>query len=185
MQKYLLLHWRGWDENQNWFPWLKKELSDKWIETIVPNLPNTTIPEYEEQFKYIKKYKDELKEWDVIIWHSLGCKLAMHFIEEYKLKWLKVILVAPVYPWIAEDLWKNVFWEAYDGISKYFNKDVKFEKLWNRYIIFLSNNDFYIDKNKAKKYLDNLENVEFVEFNNMWHFNEWAWVYELKELLEY
>lgn len=181
MKKCLVLHWRWWNDNGDWFPWLKDELEKKNIETIIPNLPYTDIPVYEQQIEFVEKYKDILNEWDIIIWHSLGCKLAMHIVDKFKLKYLKLILVAPVYPWLWEDGWKKMFWDAHETITPYFNEQVSFDELWNKYTAFLSDDDPFIDMDKAKKYLSNLENIEFIEFENKWHFNE----YELPKLFDY
>lgn len=61
----------------------------------------------------------------------------------------------------------------------------KINKLNNKIVIFLSDNDEYINQNKAKKYYQVLENTEFIDFKGKWHFNGWSWVLELKEILEY
>ena len=185
MKKILILHWRWWYDKENWFPWLKEKLekSEMWV--FAPNLPNTNIPVFEEQLDYLEKFKNEFKEWDFIVWHSLGCKLALHFIERYKLKWLNVILVAPVYPWLWEELWKKTFWDAFESISKYFDKNLDFTKLWNKYIIFLSEDDPYVNLNNAKNYLKQLENASFISFKNRWHFNTSSWVTEFEELLPF
>ena len=131
MKKSLIIHGWGWKSLSNWFPWLKRELEDRDYEVFLPDLPNTNKPNYNEQIDFINKYDSELWEWDIVIWHSLWCKTAMHYVEENQLKWLKVILVAPVYPWLGEDLWKEVYWDAYEDISEYFNKEIRFDKLWN------------------------------------------------------
>lgn len=59
------------------------------------------------------------------------------------------------------------------------------KKLWNNYTIFLSDNDPYIIMESAKQCYLNLENVKFIEFHNIGHFNEWAWIYELPEIMDY
>lgn len=185
MQKCLVLHWRWWSDLDNWFPWLKDELEKQNIVALVPNLPYTDIPVYEQQLEFIEKYNDILKKWDIIVWHSLGCTLAMAMVDTFKLKYLKLILIAPPYPWLWEDGWVEMFWEAHDSITKYFNQQVSFEKLWNKYTAFLSDNDPFIDIKKSKKYLSKLENIEFIDFKNKWHFNQSWWTYELPEILDY
>lgn len=185
MKKCLILHGWGWSSEWNWFPWLKKNMESKWYEVFLYDLPNSTIPEYDEQINFLNFQKLNLLEWDVIFWHSLWCKLAMNYVENNQFSWLKIYLVAPVYPWLAEDKWRGIFWDAFDSILKYFNTKTYFKKLWNTYKIFLSNNDPYIDIDKAKNYLWNLENREFIEFKNMWHFLEWTWNFEFNELFDY
>ena len=185
MKKCLILHWWWWDSNENWFPWLERSLNKLNIDTFIPDLPGTSNPEYGEQMKYLEKFKDLLESGDLIIGHSLGCKLALHFIEKYWLKWLTVILVAPAYSWLWEELWKNALWNAYYNLTMYFNENIKFEKLGNKYIIFLSNDDPFINMLSAKSYFRQLENVEFLNFENKWHFNQSAWIFEIPEILDY
>lgn len=185
MKKCLILHGRAWKAESNWFPWLKGEMESKWYEVFLHDLPNSKVPSYDEQMSFIEWLNFDLGEWNIIFWHSLWCKLAINYIDRNNLRGLKVFLVAPVYPWLVEEAWRDVFWKAYDSILEYINKENNFQVLWNKYVAFLSSDDQYIDMWKSKKYLNNLEDIQFVEFENMWHFNEWSWITKLKELFEY
>lgn len=188
MNTTLLLHWWKWRSDNGWFPWLKSQIEFKVAELYIPNLPNSNNPILEEQMEYINIYAGDFKQWWNIIGHSLGCKLALKFVEENNIKNSLIILVAPTYPWLAQDLWEKVFWEAYNNLKKYFDEELNFDKineLNNKIIIFLSDNDEYINMNSAKKYYSDFKNIEFREFQNKGHFNEWAWVLELEEVLEY
>jgi len=52
-------------------------------------------------------------------------------------------------------------------LKKYYNTELNFEKinkLNNEFIVFLSDNDPYINMQNAKKYYNKLENVKFIEF---------------------
>ncbi len=188
MKKALLLHWRWWDSNENWLPWLNRELTQKSFKVHIPNLPNTNTPAIREQLTHLDNHNSNLEELNLIIWHSLWCQLAMKFIEENKIKNSKIILVAPTYPWLAEELWKEILWDVYETIEKYYNTQLDFEKINtqnNEIIIFLSDNDPYINMENAKNYYKNLDNTKFVEFKNKWHFNKAAWISELDEILKY
>lgn len=184
----LLLHGWWWNSDENWLPWLKLELEKKLFDVYVPNLPNTNNPVLEEQEEYIDIYAWDFKEWWLLVWHSLGCQLALNFIQENNIKDSIVILVWPVYNWLALELGKSILWDSYDNLEKYFNFNIDFEKinkLNNKFIVFLSDNDPYINMWKAKNYYSKLDNIEFIEFKNKWHFNKKAWVLELNEILEY
>ncbi len=182
MKTALLLHgWEGYPKYV-WFPWLKEKLKDKWYNVIIPALSNTDYPVYEEQYKDIKDIK--LKSWDLIIGHSLWCKLAINFIEESKISKVHVILIAPVYNNLVDELGEVVFWDAFYNLSSYVNTQNNFRninKLNNSYIIFLSDNDKYINKFSAKQYYWKLENIKFIELKNKWHFMD----NKLKEILKY
>ncbi len=185
VKKALLLHWRGGNWNENWFPWLIEELEKKWYEVFSPNLPSTNSPKLSLQLEEVSKYKDILKPWDIVIWHSLGCHLAIYFEEEYNLRWLNNIFVGPTYNWIMQELWKEVYWEAYDNFKEYFNRGVEYKNLWNKYTLFLSDNDPFIKINSAKKYYSKFKNLEFKYFKWYGHFNNDAWILEIPEILDY
>ncbi len=183
----LLLHWWWGNSEENWLPWLKKELENKAFEVYVPNLPSTDNPVIEEQLEYISVYSGDFSEGGYIVGHSLGCQLAVKFLEENNIKNSKIILVAPTYPDLAEELWIEVLWESFNIIEEYYNVELDFEKinkLNNKFVVFLSDNDPYINKENAKKYYAKLKNIEFVEFKNKGHFNESAGVLELGEILD-
>jgi len=185
MKKVLVLHGRWWDGQENWFPWLKFELESKWYQVFVPDLPNTNNPNLEEQLEYISEYYNKVWEFDYIVWHSLGCKLSLLLIEKYDLLWLKCILVWPVYKGMTEELWKDIYWNAYENLKLYVDSNILYKKLWNKYTIFLSDNDPYIRIESAKNYYSKLENIKFIEFKNMWHFNEGVGIKILPEILDY
>lgn len=183
----LMLHWWWGDSEGNWFPWLKKEIEFKMDEVFIPNLPSTQNPVIEQQLEYIDIYNSDFSEWGYIIGHSLWCQLALKFIEENSISNSKIILVWPSYPKLWDDL-VEVLWDHYSILEKYYNTTIDLEKishLNNEYVVFLSDNDKYINLEKAKKYYSNLSNVKFVEFSWKWHFNEWSWIVELEEILEY
>ena len=183
----LLLHGWEWNSYNNWFPWLQNELNKKMFDVYTPNLPNTFNPILWEQNDYINVYSSDFKNWWYIIAHSLWCQLAIKFIEENNIRNSIVILVAPTYPWLSWELGKEVFWDSYVNIKKYYNTENNFKKinkLNNKFYIFLSDNDCYINTLSAKKYYSKLENVKFVECKNKWHFSENEWIIELPEILE-
>lgn len=188
MKTALILHWWGWSSNENWLPWLQKELNSKAFDVYIPNLPNTNSPILEEQEQYIDVYASDLNECWYIIGHSLWCQLAMKFIDENNIKDSVIILVAPSYPLLAPELWKGKLGDNYDLLERYYDINIDFDKvnkLNNKFIVFLSDNDPYINMGNAKKYYSKLDNIEFKEFKNKGHFNQWAWILELKEILEY
>ncbi len=112
----------------------------------------------------------------------------MKFVEENNISNSKIILVAPTYPNLAEELWTEVLWDSFQIIKKYYDTNIDFEKinkLNNEFIVFLSDNDPYINMKNAKNYYNNLDNVKFIDFSWKWHFNKSAWVLELEEILDY
>jgi predicted alpha/beta hydrolase family esterase len=96
--------------DDNWYPWLKKELEKKGYEVLLPDLPDqrTDHPSLAKQIKFI----DGLHFLDkdtVVIGHSLGAVLGMRLGEVYKFK--KLITVAG---WDYNDLCEGhkLFWKT-------------------------------------------------------------------------
>ncbi|MFK7779783.1 MAG: alpha/beta fold hydrolase [Candidatus Gracilibacteria bacterium] len=188
MNKALLLHGWGGNSNENWLPWLQNELNKKLFDVYNPNLPNTDNPVLDEQNETIRVYSSKFKDGGYIIGHSLGCQLAVKYIEENKIKNSVIILVAPTYPGLAKELGKDVLDDSYESIEKYYNTNIDFEsinKLKNKYYVFVSDNDPYINMENAKKYYSQLNNVNFLDFHNKGHFNKDAGVLEIKEIFNY
>lgn len=185
MKKAILLHgWWGNSKN-NWFPWAEQELKNRWFEVFVLNLPNSYHPELSEQLDAISEIIKDFKAWDIIIWHSLGCQLALHAIHKYKISWVKAIFVGPSYPGTTEEIWREIAWDSYDKLVAYNNTELEFQDFWNEYIICLSETDEYINLEHAEQYYCLLEDVEILEFKDKGHFNNAAKVFELPEILEY
>ena len=188
MHTALLLHWLGWRSNGSWFPWLQTELNSRLFDVYTPNLPSSDNPILEQQKEYIDIYAPDFNEWWYIIGHSLWAQLAMNFVEENEIKNSTIILVGPSYPWLAEELGREVFGESYDYLERYYDTKIDFEKmnnLGNMVVVFLSDDDPFINLENAKEYYSHLKNIEIKEFQNKGHFNTGAWVTELKEILDY
>lgn len=187
----LLLDWFGWDGNWNRFPRLKNILESQGISVYNPCPVSTNTPILEDQLSYIiENYKDKINEKTAIIWHSLWCLLANHFITTIWKKIWKLISVAPAFrannidelvnrfPWFspAKDYLKNYQ-------EKNFNSE-KLESLVNEHIVYLSDNDPFIPFATANNYYKkNFPRVTIKHFQGKWHFNEWAWITQLSEIL--
>jgi hypothetical protein len=66
------LDWLWWDWKWNRKPWLKDNLESKWIKVESPELPNSSLPDLEEQLTFLEtSYWSSIDENTIIIWHSL------------------------------------------------------------------------------------------------------------------
>jgi len=185
-KRYLLFFWRRSNPGSHWYPWFKERVEAENNELVIPELPHSSNPTYDEQMAFVDQYKDYLRPGDVILGHSVWCQLVLHFIEKYKLTWLKVFLIAPTYPWIWE-WWigRSVLWDVYESMTEYVNKKINFDKLWNKYIAFMSEDDPMIFIDAAREFYSKLEDVEFVVFKDRWHFSEQTWNFKLEEIFKY
>ncbi len=186
MKKVLILHGWEWHSNENWFPYVRENLDKSKFEVIIPDLPTTMSPEIDKQLKSIKNI--ELNEWDYIIGHSLWGKLALSYIKEKKIKKLNIIYVAPTYPSLFDELNLDIDKGVLKNLDLYCKSEIDFDTInsldWN-HMLFLSDNDPYINIQSAKDYYWKIDNLDIREFHNMWHFNKWHWLTELPEILEY
>ena len=108
MKNALMLH--AWYSNpeDNWYPWLKTKLEEKYYQVFSPKIPtfDSASPQLKTSMDFIEKNSPIVKE-TIIIGHSLSCLLAMRLAEKYLCK--KMILVAG---WDFDDLTKEhkSFW---------------------------------------------------------------------------
>lgn len=85
-RKALILHcWYGSPED-NWYPWLKKQLEENQYTVHLPDFPTmrTDLPDLEKQLGIIKDTLTVDKD-TVVIGHSLGCLLGMRLAEKQKI----------------------------------------------------------------------------------------------------
>ncbi|MFC1647342.1 RBBP9/YdeN family alpha/beta hydrolase, partial [Patescibacteria group bacterium] len=89
----IILH--GWyqKKTENWYPWLKNELTKKEYATYLPQIPTfeTKLPELNSAMSLVIKNTNITKK-TTIIGHSLGCLLALRLAEI--LKFDKLILIS-------------------------------------------------------------------------------------------
>lgn len=187
----LLLDWFGWNGESNRFPRLKSTLESQGITVYNPIPKDTNTPILEEQLDdIIKQYADKMNEKTIIVWHSLWCLLANHFITTTGKKIAKLIAVAPAFRENdIDELTKRIpaFAEAKIHLKNYQKHEFdtkKLEKLVDEHIIYLSDNDPFIPCSKAKKYYEkNFDKITIKIHEGKWHFNEKAWIKELPEIL--
>ena len=91
----LLLH--GWDNVEtridwHWMPSLREKLEMAGYEVVMEQLPGNNAPNLEEQIAFLGQYRDRLNEQSIIIGHSMGGFLGMHFVERLDKKIGKLIL---------------------------------------------------------------------------------------------
>src|SRR3989338_5795089 len=67
--------------DENWFPWLKRELEQAGHEVIVPAFPNADKPQLEEWLKFFDQYNKKLDANTIFIGHSLGGAFALRLLE--------------------------------------------------------------------------------------------------------
>lgn len=175
MGKALILHaWYNKPEN-NWYPWLKKELERKGYKVYLPELPtmDTDLPDMNSQLAFIRSLFP-IDENTTIIGHSLSCLLAMRLAEDNPYQ--KMILVAG---WDFDDLTAEhkLFWP--DKIDhRSIKNNVK------EIFCFSSDNDPYFTACQQKEMSKRL-NGKLILIKGAGHFTQKENIIKIPELLKY
>ncbi len=189
----LILHsWYG-NNQENWIPWLKRELEDRGYKTLIPNLPDNRYPDYAKLMMFLEtEYKDQLISGQLaVIGHSLGGYLAIKLAEKYKLA--RIVAVAPAmqqkitdFPQELQVPYKKeltMLLRMYH-VGGTFNTDL-IQGNVNQIAIFYSNNDPYINKSNQDIYKVALPAAHFSIFINRGHFGSKEQCKRLPEILSY
>src|SRR3989338_8245233 len=81
MKRVFLIHgWDGYPE-EGWFPWLKKELEEKWFKVFVPQLPDAANPRIEKWVPVLARIVGVADEQTYFVGHSIGCQTIARYLE--------------------------------------------------------------------------------------------------------
>jgi predicted alpha/beta hydrolase family esterase len=163
MRNIFIIHGSYGSPNENWFPWLKKELEKLGNKVFAPQFP---IPPPEKQdaaygghklsswLKKMSEYKKYINDETIIIAHSRGNIFTYNFLMKLKKPVSSVFLVAP---WI-KFIWYPKGWKKIDSFHKKPFDWKKIKNGANYFEVFQSTNDvipvsegqFIADKLQAK-----------------------------------
>jgi predicted alpha/beta hydrolase family esterase len=145
--KAYIFHGTNGTPEENWFPWLKKELNNIRIETEVPQLPNSEHPNLNDWINYVSNLKTDSD--TILIGHSLGSVLILRMLEKgYKAK--AVYLAAP----FLNDLRWDVLKE-----SLFFSNTFDWKLIKERcpkFEVFASKNDPHVSVKDVELVANNL-----------------------------
>ena len=180
MSSAFIFHGTGGFPEENWFPWLKKELEKANCKVIVPQFPTPKNQTLENWLKVLGKFKEFYTENTILIGHSLGGTFLLKVLEKYKPRIKSSFIVAaPIYiPPI-----KN-----YATDKAFLGDDFQFD--WKqirnkckKFYVFHSDNDPYVSLENGKELSKKL-NTELIFIKNAGHFNTSSGFKQFKELLE-
>jgi len=97
MTTIFLFHGVEGHPEENWFPWLKKELQKVRHPVIVPPFPHADHPELREWLDFFEQWKPLLNTETILVGHSLGGAFALRLLEQLKQPIRATFLVAPVW----------------------------------------------------------------------------------------
>ena len=128
IKRVFIIH--GWEATpqDNWFPWLKRELTKLGFKVKVPAMPNTNKPKLNQWLTHLKKVIGSLNENTYLIGHSLGVITILRYLESLpaKQKIGGTVLVAGFSTPIGYDELNNFFEKPLDcqKVKMHINKIV-------------------------------------------------------------
>ena len=91
---FFIIHGVYGKPDENWFPWLKKQLEAKGYEVIAPKFPTPIGQSLESWMKVLKKHEDRINSGTVMIGHSLGAAFILNYLEQASKEIRAAFLVA-------------------------------------------------------------------------------------------
>lgn len=157
----ILLHGNGGGSGQDqWFPYIKRELEGIGVECIAPDLPDAQLARMQFWFPYFTD-KLKLSQDDIVVGHSSGALAILKYAEKNEIG--ASVLVGTYYTDLGYEDEKT---------SGYFDtpwlwNNIKANQKWTA--IFASTDDPFIPIEEPRFIRDQL-NSEYFEFTNQGHF---------------
>ena len=165
---FIIIHGIYGNPQENWFPWLKKELEDAGYEVIVPKFPTPINQSLESWLLVLSEHEDKINEDTVMIGHSLGTPFILNYLEKTQKKIKAAYFVAGYHKLID-----NKFYELNkDFVYKEFNWE-KIKSSCGIFFVFASDNDEYIPLEIPKEMAEKL-NASFNIVHDGGHLNSRA-----------
>jgi len=175
--RFFIIHGAYGNPNENWFPWLKKELEKIGYEVIVPAFPTPENQNLENWMKVFQPYLKEINEETIFIGHSLGVAFILSVLEKINLQVRACFFVSGFAALLGNKI---------DVINRTFiEKNFDWEKIKNNskeFYIYHADNDPYVPLNRAKRLATKLNCTMFL-IEKAGHFNSAAGFDTFKELL--
>ncbi|MBC8494866.1 alpha/beta hydrolase [archaeon] len=177
--KVFMIHGAYGGPDENWFPWLKKELVSLGYEVIAPKFPTPTGQTLNNWAEIFKPYLSEINEDTIFIGHSLGPAFIMSELEKIDVKIKACFFVSAFIELLGM--------EEFDSINRTF-VERKFDwdnikRHCHKFFIYHSNNDPYIPVNCGEMIaLELSANLDIIE--GAGHFNKAAGYTKFERILE-
>ena len=136
---FIIIHGVYSSPDDNWFPWLKKQLEGMGYEVIAPKFPTPLNQSLESWTRAFSQYEGKINEETVMIGHSLGATFILNYLEKADKKIKAAIFVSGFHKLLGS---------SYDELNKTFvEKEFNWEKIKSscgKFFVFASDNDEYI-----------------------------------------
>lgn len=145
MTKAIIVHGSYGNPDENWIPWLRKELEKLKIEVIVPRFPTPKGQNFDEWTRVIQPHIKKIGKDTILIGHSVGVAFLLGIVEKFNLKAKALFSVAG----FVGSLWD----EKFDPICETFTQRnfnwEKLEKSFEKTFVYQSDDDPYLPMEKS------------------------------------
>ncbi|MDE2025752.1 MAG: alpha/beta hydrolase [Patescibacteria group bacterium] len=144
MKNALLLHGTNGNPEENWLPWLKKELEQQGWTVVIPSLPHPEKPSIKRYNEYLLNTTLNLGPESYIIGHSSGAVAALGLLQALP----KDIVIDTC---ILVGAFKDDL--GWDALHELFDPQLDFEKIKKhakKFVLIHADNDPYCPLDQAK-----------------------------------
>jgi hypothetical protein len=159
MKNALILHGTNNNAQGNWFQWLKIELEKMDYQVMVPNLPDSDMPDINKYWSVLKNFN--FNNETLLIGHSSGATMVFGILNRI-LRKVKMAVSVSGFCKYGNDNCQNLLKEPFNW-GKIKNNAQNFLIIW-------SSDDPYIKKDQTD-FLSEKLNVPAIIFENQGHFN--------------
>ena len=179
MSDIFIFHGTYGNPNENWFPWLKKELTAQGHQVFTPRFPTPENQNLELWWKQFKTFVPFLDNDTIFIGHSVGAAFLLNVLERINTPIKASYLVAGFLGSLNDP--------DFDQLNKTFvDKTFEWSKIKNncsRFYVFSSGNDLYVPVEKAQELVSYL-GAEGIMVQEAGHFNKQAGYVKFDLLLQ-
>lgn len=183
-QVYIIHGWEGYPE-ENWFPWLKRELEKDGFEVRVPQMPDADTPKRKKWIPAIAKLVEKPGQDTYFIGHSMGCQAIARYLETLpdKVRIGGVIFVAGFFKRLT-GLGEEPNYEEVE--EDWLKTPIDFEKIknhFNKCVAIFSDDDPYVPLDNQEDFKNKL-GAKIITEHNKGHFSSMTGTTELPIVLE-
>lgn len=163
MKNALILHGTDGNSQENWFPWLKRELERESYRVWIPDLPGADKPN-------IVRYNDFIfPKWkfdgdSIIIGHSSGAVAALGLLQELP----ENIVISKAF--LVAGFIGNLDWDALNDLARFKLQWQKIKTKAKNFVLIHSDDDPYVPLEHGRKFKKFL-NGELMIFSGQKHFS--------------
>jgi uncharacterized protein len=177
--KIIIIHGAYGNPEENWFPWLKKELEKRGHKVFVPEFPTPEGQYLGNWLEILHEYLQHIGPDTIFVGHSLGPAFIVTVLERLKRPVKAAFFVAGFI-----DVLDN---KEFDKINKTFvKKQFNWDKIRansKEFFVYASENDPYVPVRKTKELATKL-GTKLIRVKKAGHFNAAAGYTKFERLLD-